>query len=148
MKIMVYSRIARLWIEAGRTVIRDLAAQPISDELLRQVRRRIMEQTEGPATYIAKSRDFSTLAGTHDLLLPRHEDPFDIPRITRTLDRLGLRLLSFVLPTPDARARYEARFPHDVLHRDVKCWAVFEKDEPRLFEGMYEFWCRKRADSD
>jgi hypothetical protein len=41
------------------------------------------------------SQDFATLSGTYDLLLHRHEDPFDIPRIERALDRFGLRLLLF-----------------------------------------------------
>ena len=55
MKIMVYGRIARLWVDAARTVIRDLAGEQVSDDLLRQVRSRIMLRTEGPAAYIARS---------------------------------------------------------------------------------------------
>jgi 2-polyprenyl-3-methyl-5-hydroxy-6-metoxy-1,4-benzoquinol methylase len=31
MKIMGYSRIARLWVAAARTLIRDLACEPIND---------------------------------------------------------------------------------------------------------------------
>ena len=63
-------------------------------------------------------------------MLHRHEDPFDIPRINRALNQLGLRLLCFVLPTPDATARYNKQFPDDLLHRDVKSWLQFEKSEP------------------
>jgi SAM-dependent methyltransferase len=144
MHIMVYSRLARLWVPGARTFIRDLAQQPVSDDLLREVRRRFLERLEHPlAAYIIRSEDFATLAGTHDLLLHRYEDPFDIPRIKRALERFGLRLLSFQLPTPPATVRYDAMFPGDPKHCDVNSWYAFEKREPWLFAGMYSFWCRK-----
>ena len=144
MHIMVYSRLGRLRIAGARTFIRDLKQQPVSDDLLREVRRRFVERPEHPlAQHIMESPDFVTLAGTHDLLLHRHEDPFDIPRIERALERLGLRLLLFELPDPPAEARYDAMFPADLEHRDINSWRAFEKCEPFLFAGMYRFWCRK-----
>ena len=78
------------------------------------------------------SRDFATLAGTYDLLLHRHEDPFDIKRIERALDQAGLRMLSFDLPLPPVAARYDAMFPDDPKHRDIKSWARFELSERSL----------------
>lgn len=144
MSIMVYSRLARIWIAGARTFIRDLAQQPVSDDLLREVRRRFLDRMEHPlAAHITRSPDFTTLAGTYDLLLHRHEDLFDIPRIERALERFGLRLLSFTLPDPPAAARYDAMFPGDPKHRDIKSWHAFEKREPGLFAGMYKFWCCK-----
>ncbi len=144
MNIMVYSRFARLSIVGARTFISDLAQQPVSDDLLREVRRRFLERMAHPvAAKIMRSKDFTTLAGTHDLLLHRHEDPFDIPRIERALQRFGLRLLSFQFPSPTAAARYDAMFPSDTKHRDIKSWHAFEMREPGLFAGMYRFWCRK-----
>ena len=144
MSINVYSRIARLIVAGARTFIRDLAQQPVSDDLLREVRRRFLERPEHPlAAQIIYVQDFVTLAGTYDLLLHPHEDPFDIPRIERALKRFGLYLLSFQLPTPWATARYDAMFPADPKHRDINSWRTFEKREPWLFSGMYKFWCRK-----
>jgi SAM-dependent methyltransferase len=146
MKIMVYSRIARLRIAVARTVMRDFALEPIDDEMLRRVRQRVMDRSDfWPIRHVINSDDFSTLAGTHDLLLHRHEDPLDIARISRALHCLGLRLLSFLLPTPDAYTRYGAMFPHDPMHRDLGSWAKFEKSEPTIFDGMYEFWCRSNG---
>jgi SAM-dependent methyltransferase len=144
MNIMVYSRIARLWIEAMRKLISDFALESVNADLLRRVRQRIMDGADSwPIQDPLDFADFSTLAGTHDMLLHRHVDPFDVPRIAQALDRLGLRLLSFVLPTPDAKLRYNAMFPHDPLCRDLSSWAWFERTEPTIFSGMYDFWCRK-----
>jgi SAM-dependent methyltransferase len=143
MKIMVYSRIARLWVAAARTPIRDLMVEPINDDLLRRVRQRLMDRcTSRIAQTIINSSGFATLAGVHDLLIHRHEDPFDISRISRALECLRLRLLAFLLPAPDISARYNAMFPHDPMHRDVQSWAQFEKSYPFSFFGMYSFWCR------
>jgi ubiquinone/menaquinone biosynthesis C-methylase UbiE len=139
MHIMVYSRLARLRISAAQTLINDLMQQPVSDDLLRQVRQRFLQRPEHPlAAHVMRSWDFATLAGTHDLLLHRREDPFDITRIEHALDRLGLRLLSFQLPTRADTARYDAMFPHDPRHQDIKSWARFERSE---IGGNYEFWC-------
>ena len=144
MKIMVYSRIARFLVVAARTLIRDLMVEPTTDEVLRRVRQRIMEHTEyGPANLLMNTQDFSTLVGTYDLLLHPHEDPFDVPRIARALDRLGLHLISFLPPTTDAAARYDARYPHDPRHRDMAAWAQFEKSELPIYAGLYAFMCRK-----
>jgi 2-polyprenyl-3-methyl-5-hydroxy-6-metoxy-1,4-benzoquinol methylase len=144
MHIMVYSRLGRLMVAGARTFIDDLAQQPVSDDLLREVRRRFLQRQKHPlAEYIMNSHDFVTLAGTYDLLLHRHEDPFDISRIERALERFGLRLMKFELPDPPATARYDAMFPADPKHRDINSWLAIEKCEPFLFGGTYTFWCRK-----
>jgi SAM-dependent methyltransferase len=144
MHIMVYSRLARLWVAGARTFIRDLAQQRVTDDILREVRRRFLERQEHPlAAYVMRSKDMTTLSGTHDLLLHRHEDPFDVPRIERALKHFGMRLLTFELPSPPDTARYDAMFPDDPNHRNFKSWLAFEKSEPGIFAGMYNFWCRK-----
>jgi hypothetical protein len=92
---------------------------------------------------VIRSPDFATLEGAFDLLLHRHEDPFDIPRIGRAIEALGLRLTSFDLPEPQVAARYDAAFPDDPEHRDLAHWAQFELREMRAFAGMYAFRCAK-----
>jgi SAM-dependent methyltransferase len=142
MKVMVYSRVARLGVEAAKTYIADLRDQPVDDDLLRAVRRRLIEKA--PA-YVAGFTDFYSLGGVHDLLLHRHEDPFDVPRIVRALDSLGLELLAFKLPGAADEARYRAENPNDPLFRDVDAWGKLEKTRPFLFVGMYSFWCRRKT---
>jgi hypothetical protein len=117
--------------------------EPVSDDSLRLVRQRLLQQPEHPlAAHVTRSCDFATLAGTHDLLLHRHEDPFDITRIKHALDHFGLRLLSFTLPTRAAAARYDAIFPHDPRHQDIESLARFERSE---IAGNYQFWCCKES---
>ena len=142
MQVMVYSTAARLRIRAARQHVSDLLERPIDDHLLRAVRRRLIEQA--PAM-LWDAFDFYTLAGVHDLILHRHEDPFDVTRIMRAIDSLGLELVAFDLPTPYHRRRYLNEHPDDPCFRDARAWASLEKRDPFLFAGMYKFWCRRPA---
>jgi len=144
MQIMVYNRLQRLVIAAARTLIADLVGQHITDDLLRQVRRRILENDGNPtAAHVAHIRDFATLAGVHDLLLHRHEDPFDLTRIEHVLDGTGLQLLSFDIASPAIAARYDAMFPNDPRHRDVNSWARFVRTDATAIVGHFRFFCCK-----
>lgn len=140
MRIMVYSKIARLKVRAAQRHLADLRDRPVGSDLLREARRRLIERAPD---LLASWTDFYTLAGVHDLLLHRHEDSFDVPRIARALERLGLELLAFHLPTPGHRARYRREHPDDPDFRDVEAWAALERREPFLFQRMYNFHCRK-----
>ena len=140
MHVMVYSRIGRAEIEAERTLIRSfITPGPITDDTLRQVRQVLRDQ---PNSNLRRTRDFSTLAGTYDSTLHRRADFFDVPRISRVLDRAGLRLLGFIMREADVRRRYDVMFPHDPMHRDFEAIAKFEETEPGTWRGMYELWCR------
>lgn len=139
MRVMLYSERARLMVRAHQAQIADLAAQPVDDAVLRAVRARLME---GPPSDVTRSPDFFHLGGVYDLLLHRHEDAFDVPRIQRAIKTLGLQLLHIRLPG-SAKARYRADHPADPHFRDFASWAAFERRNPRTFVGMYDFWCRK-----
>jgi SAM-dependent methyltransferase len=141
MKVMLYSRVGRLVVEAAKRHISDLREQPVDDELLRAARARLIENAP---RLLASSTDFYTLTGVHDLLFNRHEDSFDVPRIAHALDRLSLELLAFILPSPSEENRYREEHPDDPLFRDLDAFMALEKKSPFLFAGMYEFWCRRR----
>jgi SAM-dependent methyltransferase len=140
MKVMLYSKAARENVRTARAAIADLVEAPVTDDLLRAVRRRLIE-----ANLFPRSRDFFTLPGVHDLLLHRHEDPFDVPRIERALVRLDLDLLGFGLLDHRNEVLYARENPHDPRRRDFKAWGALEARKPEIFGGMHEFWCRKRA---
>lgn len=148
MHIMVYNRYQRLMVSGARQfLIRDLVGLPIDDDLLREVRRRFLEQPGHPAAaYVIGSRDFATLAGTHDLLLHRHEDAFDADRLERALDQAGLRMLSIDMPTPLSAARYKAVAQGDPKCRDLKSWERFVTGNPSLGQPHYRFWCYRKPD--
>lgn len=140
MHVMVYSKIARMRIAAWRKSLADLMDLPMSDDLLRAARRRILDNNK---TLTIMSRDFYSLAGAHDLLMHRHEDPFDVPRIRRALDGIGLRLIRFQIPRRAAEAEYRAAHPDDPLQRDFDGWRGIERAHPAMYAAMYDLWCRK-----
>nr|WP_277347009.1 class I SAM-dependent methyltransferase [Sphingomonas sp. G-3-2-10] len=142
MRIMLYSRIARLQVQAARRLIADLIDRPVTADLIRQVRARIIAADFQP---IIDSVSFYSMGGIHDLLLHRHEDPFDLPRIGRALDRFGLELLGFSLPGREATAAYRAAHSGDPAVRDLAALHAWERGHPRLFNGMYDFWCTRRT---
>lgn len=138
--VMVYSKVARMRIAALRKMLSELRAQPMSDDLLREVRRRVLALENFPEF---RSRDFFTLSGVHDLLMHRHEDPFDVGRIGRALDRFGLQLLQFEIPRNSVRVEYRAAHPGDPHQRDLKAIAKLELRYPTLYSAMYELWCTR-----
>jgi ubiquinone/menaquinone biosynthesis C-methylase UbiE len=149
MHVMIYNRHQRLMVIGSRSfVINDLLQEQITDDLLRRVRQRFLEQPGHPAaSYVIRSRDFATLAGTHDLLLHRHEEGFDIARIEHALAHARLRMLSFDMPTPAIATRYDAMFPDDPQHRDLRSWSRFERCDPSIAQRHYRFWCCVRPNS-
>jgi hypothetical protein len=98
---------------------------------------------QGPETCVTLSTDFFHLGGVHDMLIHAQEDAFDVPRIRRAIETLGLDFLGFRLPTRAHRAGYRAEHPQDPWFRDYDAWAELERRDPLLFIGTYEFWCRK-----
>jgi SAM-dependent methyltransferase len=138
--VALYSRVARLAVQAARTRFADLTGRPVDDDLVREVRRRL---TLDPVTGVCNSPDFFTLGGASDLLLHPHEDCFDIPRIRAMIESTRVELLHFRLPGATERAGYRARFPHDPLQRDLAAIAAFERTDLTMFAGMYIFVCVK-----
>lgn len=141
MRVALYSRIARLRVIAARQRIGGLADQPVTDDVIREARRKLIA---APVAGITNSRDFFSTAGVRDLLFHAHEDAFDIPRIARALDALDLRLLRFDLPTPEDAADYRAAAPHDPLQRDLTALQAWETRHPTAFAGMYRMILARR----
>lgn len=142
MQVMLYSKLARMLVLSARHRIGDLLDRPVDDDLLREARARLMSD---PPHDITTSPDFYDLGGVHDLLFHAHEDAFDIPRIRSAVERLGLELLRFDLPSVEARNWYKREYPDDPWQRDYASWAATERRNPRIFSGMYRFWCRNAA---
>ena len=144
MRIMVYNKVSRMRMWAARKLLGDLVGKPIDDDLLRQVRGTLIARRANPmAMRLMRSRDFTTLAGAHDLLLHRHEDPFDLLRIERAIAALGLCLLRLDLPTPVMEAQYDAKFPQDPGHRDFESLIAFAHEDMGATWGHFQFWCAR-----
>jgi len=144
MHIALYSKLARMLVASARHRIDDLIHRPVDDDLLREVRARLIAD---PPHDITASPDFYDLGGVHDLLLHAHEDAFDIPRIRTAMEHLGLELLRFDLPSAAAREWYREEYPDDPRQRDYASWAATERRNPRIFSAMYRFWCVKTGNA-
>ncbi|MDB5674557.1 MAG: Methyltransferase type 12 [Sphingomonas bacterium] len=140
MSLMVYSAYVRLRVMRARHLLADLHALPLSDAVLRAARARLMRDMPT----IAGSFDFYTLTGVHDLLFHEQEDPFDITRIMRGMEALGLDFLGFRL-TAGPRARYRRDHPQDPYRRDVEAWRALDRERPHPGRGLHHWWCAKPA---
>jgi SAM-dependent methyltransferase len=138
MSLMVYSAYVRLRVMRARYLLADLHALPLSDAVLRAARARLMRDMPT----ITGSFDFYTLTGVHDLLFHEQEDPFDITRIMRGMERLGLNFLGFRL-TAAPRARYRLEHPDDPYRRDVEAWRALDRERPHPGRGLHHWWCAK-----
>lgn len=141
MRIMLYSKLGRLTVNAAKARIADLAMLPVDDDLLRAVRARFIDAA---VKGLLDTPIFYHLGGVFDLFLHRHEDPFDIPRIARATETLGLGLLRFQVAR-DRRGRYRAQFPDDPYFRDYASRAAFERNDFPPSAAMYDIWCTKPA---
>jgi SAM-dependent methyltransferase len=144
-KLMLYSKFGYPDIRSDPTLISDLVRDPMSDDVVRCVRQRLMDRPDSEiARSILNSPDFATLAGTRDLVLHTEVHLFDVPRIARAIDSLRLRLLTFMISSVDRRAQYRRLYPDDPEYRDVASLTKFEASHPGTFRGMYDFWCRSQ----
>lgn len=141
MDISVYSRLAHLAVEAARAQLSDLAVGPMNDDHLREARRRLLDLPAGhAATAIYRSSEFYSLTGVHDILFPAHKVLFDIPRLARAHDAMGLQFLGFRLPRA-LRRHYDEILPTLSQRRDFRTWQAIELRNPSMFRSMYHFYC-------
>ena len=74
------------------------------------------------------------------------EHQFTLPRITNSLDRLGLQFLEFEC-TEATRRRFREMFPDGDHDADLEAWERFEEAYPDTFKAMYTFWCCKKQNA-
>jgi SAM-dependent methyltransferase len=113
------------------------------DDALRAYRQTLLEQSD-PASggELQLSRDFFTTSNFRDLVLHVNEHSVTIPEIAEFLSTQGLLFKGFHL-APEMFDLFEERFPGVAWPGDLAQWAEFEQEHPRLFNGMYTFWCRR-----
>ena len=54
----------------------------------------------------------------------------------------GLEFHGFILP-PAVQQAYVDAYPADAMLGTLDHWSEFEQSNPRTFDGMYVFWCRR-----
>jgi hypothetical protein len=90
---------------------------------------------------ILTSGDFYSLSTLRDLLFHVQEHRFTIPQIKDCLSDLSLKFCGFESDKIVQNFKLTNTGTDDPY--DLDKWDLYEKDNPRYFGGMYQFWCQK-----
>lgn len=141
MRIALYSKIARKHLVVAQNLIKQKGFPP-TIEGMRDFRSQSAELLDKDVlNTISAVSDYYHAAMYRDMLFHVQEHCFDIPGIDAALKKLGLTFQQFILP-PSAIAQYVAAYPSDPDATSLANWHKFEQSHPRLFLGMYQFWCK------
>ena len=91
------------------------------------------------------SSDFYSMSTLRDLLFHVQEHRFTIPQIEANLTQLGLVFCGF--EHPPTVQKFQSRNLTENAVYDLEKWDAFEKENPREFVGMYQFWCQKASET-
>jgi SAM-dependent methyltransferase len=144
MTVGLYSKIARAEIVEARAFIAEHGYRATAEDI-RRCRQDIMSMDAAKRfKNVTASTDFFNMSGCRDLLFHVQEHDFTIPQLAGFLAESGLAFVGFDLDHLSSQ-KYLTRFPHDQTMTDLVCWDRFERDNPRTFYGMYQFWVQKNA---
>ena len=90
---------------------------------------------------ITSSKDFYSFSTLKDLLFHVQEHRFTIPQIKDHLNKLELKFCGFQSKNIVSQFKLTNTEQNDLYSLDA--WQAFEESNPRVFAGMYEFWCQK-----
>ncbi len=144
MFVGLYSRLARQDVGAARAFIADRGYGSSADEIRRCRQALVADEGGDLARKLARMGDFWTTSSCRDLLFHVQEQQTSIGEIDAFLAEDELEFLGFELD-PSVLQRFRSRFPGEGAAADLANWDAFEREHPRLFLGMYQFWLRKRV---
>ncbi len=140
MQIGLYSEKARQHIKQIKNKINKLKLNSNYKNII-NFRKDLIENNNNQWNFIKSSPDFYTVSGVRDLLFHVQEHRFTISKIKEYLDKLGLIFLGF-----DGQLVKE-KFKDNYTNKDdlynLNKWEEYENSNPRIFAGMYQFWCKK-----
>ena len=129
MKIGLYSELARSGVVKIRNEIEKSNIES-SHSAMKLFRNKIISSEEEHHKWITMVSDFYSMSTLRDLLFHVQEHRFTIPQIDASLTQLGLVFCGF----ENKKVLY-----------DLEKWDTFEKENPRTFATMYQFWCQKEG---
>lgn len=142
MHIGLYSRTARQFINQARKIISEQGYSNTGEDI-RRFRRDCVDKFDPLLLRnLLGFRDFFSLSDCRDLLFHVMEHQFDLADIQKQMEEFGLEPLHFVMPEPLEKI-YHQEHPDDPNNKDIPAMIEFEKDHPKTFAGMYDFWSRK-----
>ena len=140
MLIGLYSEKARKNIANIRKNISSLKIKTSKKNII-NFRKDILENYNTKWDSIKYSPDFYSTSGVRDLLFHVQEHRFTVQKIRSYINKLGLVFLGFEDTYVLDRFKKKYDQINDLYNLDL--WNKFELDNPRIFAGMYQFWCKK-----
>jgi trans-aconitate methyltransferase len=141
MQVGLYSAHARRDIVAARRIIAERGYRATPDDI-RRLRHDLMASAENFS--FMQLDDFYTVSTCRDLLFHVHEVQTTIPEIKAFLADNGLKFIGFDFGALEGQEHYRSLFARNGWSLgDLDRWDKFERDNPRLFAGMYVFWVQK-----
>ncbi len=139
--IGLYSKIARSHIEKIRAKIKKLNIE-VNKQNVIEFREKIISSNDKNYDLIKKSSDFYSLSNLIDLLFHIKEHRFSIPKIEDYIKKLNLKFCGFENTHLLNYFEENHKNTNDIYNLDL--WNKFEVNNPRIFAGMYQFWCQKK----
>ena len=140
MLIGLYSEKARQHIIQIKNKINKLKLHSNYKNIIK-FRKDIIENDSDQWNLIKSSPDFYSVSGVRDLLFHAQEHRFTIKIIKEYLNKLGLIFLGF--EDPLVKEKFKKNYTNNFDLYNLDKWEIFEKNNPRIFAGMYQFWCMK-----
>ena len=140
MMIGLYSEIARKHIKKIRNDIKKINIKNNKKNII-NFREKIILSNDDKYKLIKQSPDFYSFSNLVDLLFHVQEHRFTIPEISNCINKLNLKFCGFE-NRPLVNSFYKIyKNKKDLYNLDL--WNEFEINNPRIFAGMYQFWCQK-----
>ena len=142
MRLGLYSALGRRDVAAVRQFV---AARGYTGEAasIRACRQDLMGFAPGtPQHTIVGTSDFFSISECRDLLFHVQEHNLSLPQIADFIGANALTFLGFE-GCATGYQRYAQLFPDDPAMADLARWARIEREDPRLFFNMYQFWIQK-----
>ena len=140
MNIGLYSELARQHIIEIRKEIASLGLGTSEIEI-RKFRQSLAESYDKNHQRLTKSYDFFSISTLRDLVFHVQEHRFTFLEIKNCLEELGLKFCGF--ENKDIISNFRKFHSNEADIYDLELWHQFEERNPRVFAGMYQFWCQK-----
>jgi len=142
MKIGLYSELALRDIDQIRDEIEQSNIGSSYNDM-KLFRNKISSSEEEHHMTVVSGFDFFSLSEFRDILFHVQVHRFTIPQIEASLTQLGLVFCGF--EHPPTVQKFQSRNLTENAVYDLEKWDAFEKENPREFVGMYQFWCQKTS---
>lgn len=142
MQVGLYSELARTEIVAARAMIAERGYRPTPEDIRRC--RQDLLQDAATSEVFSRMNDFYSVSACRDLLFHVHERRLGIPALKAFLAEHDLKFIGFEFSPQEAHLHYRSAFAAAGWSpSDLDRWHDYEREHPKTFAGMYNFWIQK-----